>query len=126
VDELTALPPAPTDTKKGGDMTTTQTHIHIADNEEVQALCEEHGIDHDAFIVYCDNHHVTKDFESQVADFVDAYNGCWNNFLEFAEHIFDETMDVPDHLVRYIDYEAFARDLQHDYWETNGYVFRSH
>jgi antirestriction protein len=34
-------------------------------------------------------------------------------------------MDVPDHLAFYIDYEAYARDLSHDYWETNGYVFRN-
>lgn len=103
----------------------TTTYIHIADNEEVEALCEEHGIDHDAFIVYCDNFHITKDFESQVDDFMNSYRGCWDNFEKFAEDDFHETMDVPDHLAHYIDYGAYARDLCHDYWETNGYVFRS-
>jgi antirestriction protein len=106
-------------------MTTNTNFIHIADNEEVEALCAEHGIDHDAFIVYCENLHITKDFESQVDDFQDAYQGCYYNFLKFAEDLFDQTMDVPDHLAFYIDYEAFARDLSHDYWETNGYVFRN-
>jgi len=106
-------------------MTTNTEYVHIADNEEVEALCEEHGIDHDAFIAYCDNFHITKDFESQVDDFTEAYQGCWDTFVKFAEHILDETMDVPDYLSMYIDYEAFARDLSHDYWETNGYVFRS-
>lgn len=105
---------------------TTNTYVHIADNEEVQALCEEHGIDHDAFIVYCDNHHITSNFDEQVSNFIDAYRGQWDSFVKFAENLFDETMDVPDHLLRYIDYEAYARDLSCDYWETNGYVFASY
>jgi antirestriction protein len=104
-------------------MTTTQTFIHIADNEEVQALCTDHGIDHDAFIIYCENHHITKDYESEVANFMDSYRGCWRNFAEFAEEWFNETVEVPDHLRDYIDYNAYARDLQHDYWEHMGYVF---
>jgi antirestriction protein len=104
-------------------MTTTQTYIDIADNEEVQVLCQDHGIDHEAFAVYCDNHHITSDYESEVAGFIDSYRGEYRNFLKFAEQLFDETMEVPDHLAMYIDYEAYARDLQHSYWETNGYVF---
>ena len=106
-------------------MTTNTNFTHIADNSDVEVLCIENGIDHDAFIVYCENLHITKDFETHVDDFMDAYNGCWDNFLKFAEDLFDQTMDVPDHLAFYIDYEAFARDLSHDYWEHNGYIFRN-
>ena len=104
-------------------MTTTQTFIHIADNEEVQALCTDHGIDHDAFIIYCENHHITKDYESEVSGFMDSYRGEYKNFADFAEQLFDETVEVPDHLLNYIDYDAYARDIQHEYWEHMGYVF---
>lgn len=107
-------------------MSNTQTYTHPADNEEVELLCSDHGIDHDAFLVYCDNHHVTNDFESEVSNFMDSYRGQYRNFLEFATELMDETTDIPDHLVGYIDYEAFARDLQHEHWETNGYVFSSY
>jgi antirestriction protein len=106
-------------------MTTTQTYTHIADNEEVQVLCQDHGIDHEAFAVYCDNHHIDSDYESEVAGFIDSYRGEYNDFADFAEQLFDETVEVPDHLVGFIDYKAWARELRHDYWETNGHVFFS-
>lgn len=107
-------------------MSNTQTYVHPADNEEIEVLCSDHGIDHGAFLVYCDNNHITSDFESEVSNFIDAYQGQYDNFLEFATQIFDDTQEVPDHLRFYIDYEAWARDLSHDYWETNGYVFFSY
>ena len=43
-----------------------------------------------------------------------------NNFDDYAEELFDECYahDVPDNLKNYIDYEAFAEDLQMDYSEV--------
>lgn len=98
----------------------------LADSQFLADYCEEEGLDFDAVITYCDNLHIRdKEFPDHADSFVDAYQGCYYNFLDFATWLFDETMDVPDHLSAYIDYEAFARDLSHDYWENGGYVFRN-
>ena len=34
-----------------------------------------------------------------------------------------ECMDIPAHLERYFDYEAFGRDCAYDYYESDGYYF---
>ena len=91
--------------------------------QRITELCEEHGIDEWAFKLYCDNHHITKGHEDHVDEFRDSYLGHYDNFLEFATEMFDATMEVPDHLIGYIDYEAYARDMIHSYWEEQGYVF---
>jgi antirestriction protein len=104
------------------DMTPTQQEQQ---EQDIANLCEEHGIDEHAFNLYCGNHHITKNHEDHVDSFIDSYRGCYDNFLDFATQLFDETMDVPDHLAFYIDYEAWARDLSHDYWEELGHVFLS-
>lgn len=92
----------------------------------LSSIAEEHGLDEGAVIAYCDNYHISaQDFPDHVSDFLHVYNGWWDDFLDFATEVFDDTMDVPDYLVHYIDYEAFARDLKHDYWEHDGHVFRN-
>lgn len=93
--------------------------------EHITELCEEYGIDEQAFILYCDNHHITMEHEDHINEFMNSYVGQWYNFLEFATMHFNDTMDIPDHLSDYIDYEAYARDLQHEYWEEQGYIFQS-
>ena len=91
-------------------MTTTQ-QAQQEREDSILAVCEEHRIDEDAFLAWCDNFHITSDYESQVDDFTDAYAGCYDSFQ---------------------DYEKFARDLQYDYWThedaTNHvvYIFRNH
>lgn len=60
-----------------------------------------------------------RDFN--LSAFEDSYCGTWRTFLEYAEEIFWETNDVPEHLANYIDYEAYARDLMidHHYVDTS-------
>lgn len=45
---------------------------------------------------------------------------------ELAEHYIDEGFlgEIPDHLRNYIDVDAYARDLQHDYTETKHGIHR--
>lgn len=103
--------------------------IPLEDSEELVELCEEHGLDHDAVIVYCDNLHISAhEFADNINNYVNAYQGYWDNFVDFATQLFDDTQDVPEHLASYIDYEAFARDLLMggDYWEHQGYVFSNY
>ena len=47
------------------------------------------------------------------------------NMLELAEMFIDETWEVPDHLVNYIDVQSFAYDLAMDYTEIDNDIFRS-
>ncbi|MGQ3892006.1 antirestriction protein ArdA [Legionella sp. CNM-4043-24] len=55
------------------------------------------------------------------------YHGVYDSEVEFAEHIFEECYNnaIPDNLLFYFDYEAFARDLFiNDYFsvEVDGYT----
>jgi len=79
----------------------------IEDVAELAALIEEHG---EAYAAYADN--VGVDHATE-AGFQEAYSGEWDSEKAYAENLFDElyAYDVPEHLRRYIDYEAFARDL---------------
>ena len=54
----------------------------------------------------------------------DAYYGEYNDFSDFAYNLAQDTIDgLSDDnstLARYFDYEAWERDLQHDYHEASG------
>lgn len=58
------------------------------------------------------------------------YAGKWNRLQDYAEHILDDLGELdgmPEHLRPYFDYEAYARDLAHDYYhdDTTGHTWRS-
>lgn len=59
--------------------------------------------------------------------FQEAYCGQYDKFQDFVEEQFRETMEIPDHLTNYLDFEAIARDWQHEFWSSDdGFVFRAH
>lgn len=68
-----------------------------------------------------------------LSDFEDQYAGEWASFRDYADDMADECVigGAEDGLlVRYFDYEAWARDLAFDYWtvptEHGGvFVFRN-
>lgn len=91
----------------------------------IAEVCEENDLNEDAFSAYCYNHHITEDYEEHIKSFTESYLGEWGSFLDYATAHFNDTQDVPDYLANYIDYEAYARDLRHDYWETDGHIFLS-
>ena len=67
------------------------------------------------------------EWEDWIGDFEESYQGEMDT-REFAEQLADEMMpaDGSEFLMRYFDYEKFERDLfMGDYWESNGYIFRS-
>lgn len=77
---------------------------------EVLAVAErlhQHG---EAYAGYCRYQGITLADEE---DFLEAYNGEWHSFLDFASDLFDDIYlhDFPKHLQPYIDYDKFARDL---------------
>ena len=86
----------------------------------VEALTQ-HG---EAFAVFY-NH--TDDLEYAKTHFEDAYAGEYNSFLDYATELFDELYahSIPEGLRIYIDYAAFARDLNAEgYFIEDGHVFR--
>jgi len=46
------------------------------------------------------------------------YNGCYSSLADYAEELTTDTIEVPRHLISYIDYESMARDM-----ELNGDIF---
>ncbi|MEO1670168.1 MAG: antirestriction protein ArdA [Cyanobacteria bacterium J06631_2] len=88
---------------------------------------QEHG---EPYTLYAN--HVGLEYAT-TQGFEDAYYGAWDSFKEFAEHLFDECYlsQVPESVRFYIDYDAFARDLELDYFHERGsdgqtHVFRCH
>ena len=46
--------------------------------------------------------------------------------VQLADEIYLSGKDVPQWITTYFDYEKFERDLfLGDYWESNGFIFRS-
>jgi antirestriction protein len=67
----------------------------------------------------------------EMADFFDAleesYSGEFNSDADFAEDMAEQTGVEISNTWPYncIDWERAARDLMHDYYESNGHYFRS-
>jgi len=102
-----------------------------AEEEAVMAI-EEAGHNIGAVRAYRDNmgEHYTPllEWEDWIGDFEEAYQGemCTESFAEqLAEEFFDLS-NSQSPLVNYFDYEKWERDLfMGDYWENDGYIFRS-
>ena len=59
------------------------------------------------------------DFDFDFDDAMDAYCGSWCSFREYSDDYVESTDmlgECSDTLTRYFDYEAFARDLEMDYF----------
>ena len=88
-----------------------------------------------AFVAWVESgcHIVDADDLPIVSEFEELFCGCWDSFRDFADFEVEETgllSDVPDEIVRYFDYDAYARDLRFDYIvadapEGGVYLFRS-
>jgi hypothetical protein len=102
-----------------------------AEEEAVMAI-EEAGHDLGAVRAYRDNmgesYTPLLDWEDWIDEFQDSYQGEMTT-REFAEQLADDGFipaDAPAWIAIYFDYEKFERDLfLGDYWENDGYIFRS-
>ena len=54
-----------------------------------------------------------------------AYVGKFKDFKDLAEHLVDCGYfgNIPDYVLRYLDYELIALDLDDEYFEDNGHFF---
>ena len=106
-----------------------------AEEEAVMAI-EEAGHDIGAVRAYRDNmgeqYTPLLEWEDWIDQFEEAYQGEMDT-REFAEQLADEEIlshayntEAKDFITMYFDYEKFERDLfMGDYWENDGYIFRS-
>ena len=101
--------------------------IDIAEYEDLETIVSiveslmEYG---EAFAVYYND---VSDLDTAQSCFEDVYQGEYDSFLDYATETFDELYahSIPENLRRYIDYDAFARDLQAEgYFIEAGHVFR--
>jgi len=87
----------------------------IEDVARYARLIEEHG---EAFGAYAG--HIGGDYATEEG-FLEAFQGEWDSEEAFAENLAEETMEIPEHLRFYMDYEKFARDLfMGDYFSVDG------
>lgn len=102
-----------------------------AEEEAVMAI-EEAGHDLGAIHAYRDNvgesYTPLLEWEDWIDQFEEAYQGEMDT-REFAEQLAEEFFDLGNSdspLAPYFDYEKWERDLfMGDYWENDGYIFRS-
>ncbi len=99
--------------------------LNISEYESIESVANyaqlimEHGAAYAAYAGYIGTEYATEE------GFEEAYQGEWESEEAFAEHIADETMDIPEHLQFYLDYEKFARDLFiNDYFSEEGGNFK--
>ena len=90
---------------------------------EVQRAFEEYepSIVHGYLSNFCD-----WDAGSLKEDIDEAFVGTFDNFREYADQTADETMEIPDHIAGYFDYEGFAYDLKMDYWTAEAPGYQEH
>jgi antirestriction protein len=103
-----------------------------AEEEAVTAI-EEAGHDLGAVRAYRDNvgesYTPLLEWEDWIGDFEEAYQGK-ESTSDFAAQLADDLGFLDDmariNLAQYFDYEKWERDLfLGDYWENDGYIFRS-
>lgn len=115
---------------------TTELKPEISTEEICEAM-EEAGYDCEPFMVYLSNDHIPlAEWEDYTSHFEEAYAGFFNSRTEFTYDYLDSTgllnpeqyegVSGADLLIRYFDVDSFGRDLMNDYWETDGYYFRSY
>ena len=105
-------------------------YIECGLDEETFDLIKAYGeLDEDeqrAYEAYLD---LRCESDITVEDFREHYCGEWHSEEEFAENLIEELGildEVPEHLRRFFDMEAYARELfAYDYDYTDGFVFRT-
>ena len=65
--------------------------------------------------------------EGDIEDARDAYQGKFDNDIDFIMDLLESCGDIPKDLPSYlvIDWEATTKNLMYDFVESNGYYFRN-
>lgn len=67
----------------------------------------------------------TSDLEEELCNAKDALVGEFGDMKAFAEHMVENKGIPTSTLKYYIDYDMLARDLENEYHELYGYVFKA-
>jgi antirestriction protein len=81
----------------------------------------------DVIAAYCDN--FSEDVLTVDLDLVEeAYEGEWQTWRDYADNAADDLVlgGREDTLAQYFDYEAWARDLECDYWTAPASNYHVH
>ncbi|MFP3833146.1 antirestriction protein ArdA [Chryseobacterium sp. SIMBA_028] len=90
---------------------------------EIAEQINDSGYDLEIFEAYLDC--IGKmDFQSIYKGVVDYYTGEYSSDEDFVQYLYeDDTFNIPNWVV--IDWEATARSIMFDYFESGGHYFRS-
>ena len=98
------------------------------DIEAVQAYRNNCGLSYTPLYSANPDGTIHEAWQDWIGEFEESYQGEMST-EDFASQFADECMgfnSYPDWVQTYFDYEKFERDLfMGDYWESNGYIFRS-
>lgn len=107
-------------------------NIDISESASFEHCCElaealeEHG---ETFAAYY-SYHGSSEVSTAVSEYEDAFYGVYDSEKDFAEQFCDDTLDIPEWVQPYFDYEAYARDMFLDSWHSvdvsNGIAVFSH
>ncbi|WP_079243030.1 antirestriction protein ArdA [Chryseobacterium indologenes] len=91
---------------------------------EIAEQINDSEYDSEVFEVILDNF-LDMDFQSAYEYVNNFYYGEFANDIEFVEYLYEN--DIPFNLPSFvvIDWEATARNIMYDYFESNGHYFRS-
>ena len=56
--------------------------------------------------------HFGGDLEDAKTAAEDNYCGCYQSLADYAQELTEETMQIPENLTYYIDYERMGRDME--------------
>lgn len=93
--------------------------------DDIYEFLDLSGDDQNMVEAYAENVGYNNNLSDLIEKARDDYRGQYDSWKDFAEDYVTECVEVPEHLRGYIDYGAYARDLQHDHFESNGYFFYS-
>lgn len=85
----------------------------------LQTLSELSENEAEAVLAYWDE----CDSGASIDSIIDRYQGYYDSEEDYAEQLYAECYDIPDHLYNYIDWSAVARDIFIDYSFCSGHVF---
>ena len=60
------------------------------------------------------------DTDTEFSHIEDCFCGEWDSFSDYVYETFTECSEIPDHLSNYIDWEKVERDMDYDYFYTDG------
>ena len=102
-----------------------------SDNDYLNEITTNYpNYDEGAILAFANNgSYKLAEYEDWISDFEEAYQGEMST-EDFASQLADELYlsdnSIPNWVTIYFDYEKFERDLfMGDYWESNGFIFRS-